>query len=177
MAKLEKRKLEATGFVGRVIVDLHLSETFRDKDRKLRLISRVYSVKDKKQSSWKLAGHSPRLFIKNACFPISESGRQTVLKTGAKLPHAYIQGTIESHSISDRVHSGIVKNLLDQGATWIAYDPYKVSSFCKTDSEHLPADTKACSNLVKVDSADIVYAYENGVLALCSDSRLQCELF
>ena len=48
-------KLQGTGYKGRVIVDLHISETFRAPNGALKLISRVYSVKDKERSkSWQL---------------------------------------------------------------------------------------------------------------------------
>ncbi|WP_196160854.1 hypothetical protein [Reinekea sp. G2M2-21] len=167
MPKLTARTIHGSGFVGRVIVDLHLSNTFKDVNRKLRLISRVYSVKDKRQSkSWRLAGHSSRLLMSNVQFPVSEAGRQAVLRDQSKTPHAYIDGTVEEHAISDESHTEIIQDMVRAGGVYVAYDPYKVEKFCVTDSEHLPMDPADCESLQRINAASRIYAYEHGAIAI-----------
>ena len=159
-------ELQGTGYKARIIVDLHISDTFRAPNGALKLISRVYSVKDKETSkSWKLRGHAPRLLIENVKFNVSQAGRNQVLKNGAKTPHAYIDGTVTNHNDirPNGNHEQIIADMLKAGAVYISYDPYKVEEFVVCDGEHLPAQ---CDDLERVYSAKKVYAYESGCLAI-----------
>lgn len=159
--------LQGTGYKARIIVDLHISDTFRSPTGALKLISRIYSVKDRETSkSWKLRGHSPRLLIDNVKFNVSQAGRASVLKKGAKTPHAYIDGVIENHAELGLNHEQTIADMKARGAVYISYDPYKVEEFVVCDGEHLPSD---CSNLKRIKSAETVYAYEHGCLAILGE--------
>lgn len=167
MAKLEPKALTVNNVKARLIVDLHLSDTFRDENRKLRLRSRMYSAKTKIESkSWKLTGHSPRLLLTDVTFPVSQAGRRSVIANSSKTPHAYVQGLMIEHSISDEEHEARVERMKNEGAVYLAYDPYKVEGFCQSDTEHLPMSQEECDALPRIPHAQEVYCYEHGILAI-----------
>lgn len=148
----------------RVITDLQTSDTFR-RNGKLFIVpmGRAYSVSSKVCRNWRLNGHTSRLILSNVTTHNMENERLKVLETNRKKPHAFLDGDIQSHCISDEEHSAIVSKLLSKGAKYVSYDPYKVKGFVLIDTPHLPED---CSKLNKFTNAKLVYCFEDSVLAI-----------
>lgn len=163
------------GKLTRVITDLNKSDTYTKGESRAKYIrpnGRIYSLKQKEFSKgvgggnsygFKLQGHSSRLLLKNVSSTTQEGARQTVLKTGNKSPHSFLDGDLYSYEINEEKHSAIVADMLEKGAKYLSYDPYKVKGFVLMDSPHLPAD---CSALIPFKSARLVYCFEDSVLAL-----------
>jgi hypothetical protein len=53
---------------------------------------KLFSVQEKINGSWKVVQHTKELYLRNATFKVSESGRQKVLKEKRKNVHAFIIG-------------------------------------------------------------------------------------
>jgi hypothetical protein len=53
---------------------------------------KLFSVQEKVNGSWKVVEHTKDIYLHNATFKVSESGRQRVLKEKRKNVHAFIVG-------------------------------------------------------------------------------------
>ena len=157
------------GFHCKIITDVNISIKDENKDIKRRkMISRYYSVKTKINGKWKLSGHTPRILLLSPTFPVSETGRQKVIQSGSKMPHAYIQGKISefpSCTNNDR-HDFLLNEILGKGGKYVHYCPYRTSSFVWSIAPKLPQNIDDCKLLDLVTSCHLIYAFEHGVVSL-----------
>lgn len=69
-----------------------------------------------------VAGHAIAVKLENVSFRVQEGGRQTVLKTGRKNVHAFVNGTLVECSENNQA-------LEPSGAVQVSYNPYKAGYF------------------------------------------------
>ena len=164
MARELKTLNIAQGTRVQIITDLQSSNTYKVEGKLyIHKGGRVYSIKDKSEGSWKLNGHASRFIITEVKAEYSETERQRVLRTNKKRPHAFLHGDIQKHSISEIEHKAILADMLAKGAKYLAYNPYKTSTFVLLNNPHLPEN---CTGLEAFKSARLVYCFEDSVLAL-----------
>jgi len=89
---------------------------------------KLFSVQEKVNGSWKVVEYTNEIFIRNATFKVSESGRQRVLKQKRKNVHAFILG---------ERFPFIPKSFVYRDE--ISYNPYKGPNFMVL-SENKPLD-------------------------------------
>jgi hypothetical protein len=89
---------------------------------------KIFSVQEKVNGSWKVVEYTNEIFIRNATFKVSESGRQRVLKQKRKNVHAFILG---------ERFPFIPKSFVYRDE--VSYNPYKQGNFMLV-SENKPLD-------------------------------------
>ena len=89
---------------------------------------KLFSVQEKVNGSWKVVEYTNEIFIRNATFKVSESGRQRVLKQKRKNVHAFILG---------ERFPFIPKSFVYRDE--VSYNPYKQGNFMLV-SENKPLD-------------------------------------
>lgn len=151
----------------KIITCLNTSET-KTVDRKKQLITRFYSMTVK----GKVLGHAPRFVIRNVYSTVSENTRLKVVAAGSKTPHAWLHGELLGLVPSgiDDHHNDLIKTMLEQGAVYIAFDPYKVDQFKILNTEKLPGiGANDLPGMEPGKTGTVIkqmYCYEHGILAL-----------
>lgn len=157
------------GQICNIITDVNVSVKDSNLERRKRkMITRYYSVKTKSGGKWNFVGHAPRIQLMNATFHVSQKLRDQVIKTGSKIPHAFIKGTITfmPSTHDDKAHSRLLLDLLNGGAKYIHYCPYRTSEFVTSNCPGLPNAPSPIESLTSVFRCRYVYAFETGVIGV-----------
>ena len=73
--------------------------------------------------------HADAVYLKNANFIVSQSGRNRVLDTKKKNVHAYVRGEVISYLSDMECIEHMYEEAESAGYTRIYYNPYKVNQF------------------------------------------------
>lgn len=159
---------DAVGQVGRILTDLNVSiREPGQSSKRQRMATRYYSVKTCVDRRWRLQGHTPRILLLGAKFVVQERARQLVVQVGAKTPHAFVQGQIAFIDPGDTHdhHIALMDSLIQAGGQFVAYCPYRTTQFVWHTGRYLPECRQRCTELLPVQRARQVYAFENGMIA------------